>query len=100
MLVEEGWADTPEGIVALECVENYVKGLVRAVGSRGSLNAVRHLTAPILVAEGLQRCGVPSSVTQRTVELLQKAHDCLSTHPVDETGARRAIRSVRRLWQV
>ena len=96
----KGWADTPEGIVALECVEGYVRGLLKASQSRNGLNTARHLTAPKLVAEGLQGCGVPSNVTQPTIELVQQVHDCLNARPADKAGAQRAIRTIRRLWQV
>lgn len=93
-----GWVDTPEGVVALECVESYVEGFLNAFESSEGLNAARHLSAPELV-EGLPGCGAPSSVKQRTIELVKQAHECLNARPVDKTGALRAVRMIRRLWE-
>ena len=52
-VTDEGWADTPGGVVAVEWVGNYVDEVFDALGD-GRLASAHHLTDPRFVAEGLQ----------------------------------------------
>ncbi len=98
-MVDEGWADTPEGGTAFDWVKNYVYGLLRALDDGGLIEA-RNITAPGFVVEGLQGLGVSDSVMQRTTDLARQAHACLNSRPPDDSGAWNAVHAIGRLWGV
>ena len=98
-MVDEGWADTPEGSAAREWVENYVYALLTALDDGGLVEA-RNTTAPGFVAQGLQGLGVSDSVMQRPTDLARQAHSCLHSRPPDDSGAWNAVHAIGQLWGV
>ncbi len=98
-MVEERWADTPAGVEAHKWVDHYVRGMIDAFTAR-QLKVVRDCTVPGFVAGGLSDLGVREDVMQRTIELAEMAHTCLNREPVDQVGARSAVRAIGRLWNV